>query len=315
MRGISLFLRRACAVVVLAVGLVWLPQADDSVLAQGGGPTQPAASAPLPTGDQIIAAYEEALGGAAALAKVTTRTTRTRRIVDIGTPSDHVLVRHSKRNPGGGPLSIMNHNSLDGQFLYWLNGCDGETGWRRGQNDQTAAQSTTTGGICEHEQAFYGYFVLDADRMRRNFQRLEVKGIYTIVPTEPGPFGQLAGGKGPDLVPPGARDAYLVLGIPAGKDSPVWLYFDTQTGLLLRRAFAGEGPTPVPAGSPPRITDFIQYREVGDGTRMPFQFVTIGPNAARVRGVHYSVVDSAPIDDEVFVRPRVASRQDKGLLP
>jgi hypothetical protein len=271
------------------------------------------AAAPLPTGDQIIAKYEQALGGAAALSKVMTRTTLTRRIVDLGNPSDHLLTRHSKRGPGGAPMSIMNHGDLTGQFMYWLNGCDGKTGWQRGDKDSIRDAETLTGGICEHEQAFYGYFVLDAARLRKNV-RLEVRGMYKIVPTEVGAFGQLAAGKGPDLVPAGARDTYMVLATPAsGKDVISWLFFDVQTGFLLRRGEAGEsGETPVPPGDSPRVTDFLQYRDVGDGTRMPFQFVTFG-GPSRTRGVHVEVIDNAPIDDKVFLKPRVASRQDKGL--
>ena len=302
-------LQVGCAVAGALV-LLSLPAVNEGALAQGT-PTQRSA-APLPTSDQIVARYEQALGGAAALAKVTTRTTRTRRIVDLGAPSDHLLVRHSKRGPGGAPMSIMNHGDLTGQFMYWLNGCDGKTGWQRGDKDAIRDADTLTGGICEHEQGFYGYFVLDAARMRKNFQRLEVRGVYKIVPTEVGAFGELAGGKGPDLVPAGARDTYMVFGVPAGKDAPVWLFFDVQTGLLLRRGETGEGPTPAPPGDSPRVTDFLQYREVGNGTRMPFQFVTFGgPN--RTRGVHVEVIDNAPIDDKVFIKPKVGSRQDKGL--
>src|SRR5437016_2598623 len=79
-----------------------------------GAPQAPkAAGAVLPTGDQILAKYEEALGGAAALNKVMTRTVESRRIVDIGTPSDHVLTRYSKR----GNFSIMFHAALDDTFL------------------------------------------------------------------------------------------------------------------------------------------------------------------------------------------------------
>jgi hypothetical protein len=279
-------------------------------LAREGWPQRAAAT--LPTGEQIIARYEQALGGAAALARVTTRTTKTRRIVDLGNPSDHVLTRHSKRGPGGAPMSIMNHGDLTGEFLYWLNGCDGKTGWQRGDKDSIRDAETASGGICGYEQAFYGYFVLDAADMRKSFQRLEVRGIYKIVPTAAEAFGALAGGKGNDLVPAGARDTYLVLGVPAGNDPFVWLYFDVQTGFLLRRGETGNGPTPVPPGDSPRVTDFIQYREVGDGTRMPFQFVTFG-GGSRTRGVHVEVIDNAPIDDKVFVKPKVASRQDKGL--
>ena len=32
-------------------------------------------------------------------------------------------------------MSIMNHGDLTGQFMYWLNGCDGKTGWQRGDKD------------------------------------------------------------------------------------------------------------------------------------------------------------------------------------
>ena len=294
-------LQAGCAVVGVALVLS-MPAVNDAALAQG---------TPLPSGDQIIAKYEQALGGAAALAKVTTRTTKTRRIVDLGNPSDHLLVRHSKRGPGGAPMSIMNHGDLTGQFMYYLNGCDGKTGWQRGDKDSIRDADTLTGGICEHEQAFYGYFVLDAARLRKNV-RLEVRGIYKIVPTEVGAFGELAGGKGRDLVPAGARDTYMVYAVSTGKDAPAWLFFDVQTGFLLRRGEMGEGGAPVPPGDSPRVTDFIQYREVGDGTRMPFQFVTFGgPN--RTRGVHVEVIDNAPIDDKVFIKPKVGSRQDKGI--
>jgi hypothetical protein len=278
------------------------------------GETRPAAQRgtaarpPLPTADQIFQKYEESLGGAAALAKVQTRTTQTRRIVDIGEPSDHLLTRYSKRPM----LSIMYHGDINGDFLYYNNGCDGKTGWQQ-QGDNVRDAAASTGGICEQELYFYGYHALDLARAKRNFEKLEVKGIVKIVPTGAGPFGGLAGGEGKDLDMGGARDTYLVLGTPLKKPDPfVWLYFDTQTGFLLRRADAGTGAAPAAAGDNPRITDFIQYRAVGDGTKAPFQFVTIGKDS-RTRGVHVSIVDNQPVEDSVFLKPKVATKKDKGL--
>ena len=135
-----------------------------------------------------------------------------------------------------------------------------------------------------------------------------------IIPTGAGPFGMLAGGQGADLNLDGPREAYVVLGVPNHKPDPwVWMYFDKQTGVLLRRAEAGTGEKPVPPGDNPRITDFIQYRAVGDGTRSAFQFVTIGAGAARVRGIHTSIVDNGPVDDKVFIKPKTVLRFDKGL--
>jgi hypothetical protein len=290
-------------------------------------PQAPGAQGALPTGDQILSKYEEALGGTAALAKVMTRTVKTRRIVDIGTPSDHYLLRYSKR----GNYSIMYHSALDGTFLNYTNGCDGKGGWQSGGGGEAGGRAgrggdgaepqegavrdlpTTTGGICEEEMAFYGYFVLDRARARSHYQSLAVKGIHKIIPVDAGSFGILAGGRGPELALTGARDAYLVLGVPARKPDPfVWMYFDTQTGVLLRRAEAGTGATPVPPGDNPRTTDFIQYRAVGNGTRASFQFVTVA-GANRVRGIHMSIVDNDPVDDKVFIKPKNALRFDKGL--
>jgi hypothetical protein len=294
-----------------------------SIALVGGWRQAPAAQsgAQLPTGDQILAKYEEALGGPAAMAKVTTRTVKSRRIVDIGTPSDHILTRYSKR----GNYSIMYHSGLDGTFLNYTNGCDGKGGWQggggegrgeggRGEPGAVRDLPTTTGGICEEELAFYGYFVLDRTRMRLHYEKLDVKAVEKIIPTAPGPFGALAGGVGPDLDLSGPREAYLVLGVPNHKPDPwVWMYFDKQSGVLLRRAEAGTGEKPNPPGDNPRITDFIQYRAVGDGTKAAFQFVTIGAGAARVRGIHISIVDNAPIDDKVFLKPKNVLRFDKGL--
>jgi hypothetical protein len=149
--------------------------------------------------------------------------------------------------------------------------------------------------------------------MRKNIARLEVKGMLKLAPTAAGPYGEIAGGQGPDLVPAGLRDVYLVLSVPARKPDPfAWLYFDVQTGALLRRGEAGNGSSPVAAGDSQRLTDFIQYRNVGDGTRAPFQFVTIDDNA-RVRGIHLSIVDNERLDDSVFSKPKNVRRKDKGL--
>jgi hypothetical protein len=291
------------ASVLIALCVMLTSPAAPAIGAQGGGEG-------LPTADQILSKYEQALGGAAALGKVMTRTTTTRRVVDIGEPSDHILTRRSKRPM----MSIMYHAALDGTFLNYTNGCDGKSGWQGA--DESGAPRTSpvsTGGICEQELYYYGYFVLDLARMKQNLQRLDVKMKVKLVPTAPGPWGELAGGQGPDLVPPGPRDTYLVLSVPARKPDPfAWLYFDVETGALLRRAEAGNGATPVPPGDNPRITDFIQYRAVGNGTRAPFQFVTIGADS-RVRGIHLRIVDNEPIADSMFAKPKNVNREDKGL--
>jgi hypothetical protein len=108
---------------------------------------------------------------------------------------------------------------------------------------------------------------------------------------------------------------YLVLSTPArSTDNYVWLYFDTATGALLRRADAGKDPTPVAPGTNPRFTDFVQYRDVGDGTRATFQFVSTAAGGRQQRGVHTSIVDNdpkTPMPDDLFNRPTNVNNMDK----
>ena len=267
--------------------------------------------APLPSADQVLARYQSFLGGAEALAKVKTRTVISRRLEFGAAPKDTVLVRYSKA-PG---LSIMHFQALDGGFIQYVNGCDGTGGWQAalGASGAPAPGVSSTDGICQQEQYYYGYLALDLDRLKANVARLEVRARVPIVPVDAGPGGALAGGRGGDILPPGPRQAYLVLSSPKRpSDDFVWLYFDVQTGALLRRAEAGKGPAPVQAGMTARYTDFLQYRDIGDGVRAPFQFVTIAPNAEQ-RGIQTSIIDNAPVTDEAFQRPKDVRREDKGL--
>jgi hypothetical protein len=287
-----------------------------------------------PTVKQILAKYEEALGGAAALSRVKTRIITQRRFQDVGSPEDEYLVRYTKRpaSAEGRVLSIMSDTALDGTFLRWVNGCDAKGGFSwSGRKDPSGIPKdakNSTDGLCEQELYFYGYFPLDSAHLQKAFQRFEYKGIHKIFQPVSLPVGEVAGGQGPDIIPSGtARDTYLLLGVPAkANDDYQWLYFDTRTGLLLRFASAGNNPNwPNPpldadsgpakvtaAGNSPRIVDLLQYRKVGDGTVAPFQFVNQGPET-RVRGVIMNLIENAPIDDTVLMRPKNSLKADKGF--
>jgi hypothetical protein len=287
-----------------------------------------------PTVDQILAKYEESLGGAAALAKINTRVITQRRFQDVGTPEDHYLLRYTKKpsSEDGRIVSIMSHTALDGTFLRWSNGCDAKGGYSwSGRKDSSGIPhdgKNSTDGLCEQELYFYGYFPLDLRHLKNAFQRLEYHGVHKIFQPVASAVGEMAGGQGPDIIPAGeARDTYLLLGVPSkAGDDYEWLYFDTKTGLLLRFASAGNNPnwpnspltgssdpvTVAAAGNSARIVDLLQYRKVGDGTIAPFQFVNQGPET-RVRGVTISLVENAPIADSVLLRPKNSLRSDKGF--
>ena len=97
--------------------------------------------------------------------------------------------------------------------------------------------------------------------------------------------------------------AYVVVGVPRG-DTPESLYFDMQTGLLLRK----QTVLPTPIGDSPYQVDFEDYRDTASGVKFPFLIhmnpanprTELAPEATlRVS----SVKDNAPIDDSKFTRP------------
>ena len=105
----------------------------------------------------------------------------------------------------------------------------------------------------------------------------------------------------------GARDAYVVVGYPEG-DTPERLYFDAQSGLLLRRAVY----LPTAAGPSPFEMDFDDYRDEG-GVKIPFvirmnpasQRTEIGTSSTlRVLKVQTNVA----IDDARFTKPQPRPR-------
>jgi len=96
----------------------------------------------------------------------------------------------------------------------------------------------------------------------------------------------------------GDHDTYLVLARPDEKTRER-LYFDTASGLLVRRTTIKD----TPIGPIPQQTDFEDYRDVG-GTKYPFtvKISLVDPWSSSTR--HYTDVQlGAKLDDAVFTPP------------
>jgi len=99
------------------------------------------------------------------------------------------------------------------------------------------------------------------------------------------------------------RDAYLVVGVPQG-DKPESLYFDTQTGLLLRK----QTVLPTPIGDSPFQMDFEDYRDTGSGVKVPF-LIHMSPANPRTELAPTAtlrvikVEDNTAIDNAKFAKP------------
>ncbi len=86
---------------------------------------------------------------------------------------------------------------------------------------------------------------------------------------------------------------------------PVQLYFDEQSGLLLRELRYAESPL----GLNPTQIDYADYRDV-DGVKTPFRW-TIARPSGRFTIQLEQVKQNVPIDDAKFVKPPTPPPSDK----
>jgi hypothetical protein len=103
----------------------------------------------------------------------------------------------------------------------------------------------------------------------------------------------------------GERDAYLVEGEREGK-TPLRLYFDEQSGLLVRLVRFGE----TALGRLPTQIDYADYREAG-GVKIPFRWTLARPGG-RFTIQLTDVKQNVPVDDAKFEKPAASVEGAKG---
>jgi hypothetical protein len=189
----------------------------------------------LPTVDQILTKYVEALGGEQAIRKITS-------LVITGT-------QFIPTGPGGTvPMPAIVERYLKAPNLtatiyrtptYAISqGFDGTVAWSQDQMGRVADAVKLDARRAMRAADFY-----EPLNLKRQYAQMTVRGIERV----------------------NDRDAYVVVGVPQD-DTPEWLYFDTQTGLLLRK----QTVLPTPVGNSPFRMDFEDYRDTGPGVKLPF---------------------------------------------
>jgi photosynthetic reaction center cytochrome c subunit len=104
----------------------------------------------------------------------------------------------------------------------------------------------------------------------------------------------------------GEHDAYLVIGQREGK-TPLKLYFDGQSGLLVRLVRYGE----TPFGRLPTQIDYADYREAG-GVKIPYRWTLARPGGRFTIQVS-ELKQNVPVDDAKFAKPPAPpEEQQKG---
>ncbi|MCU1303824.1 MAG: c-type cytochrome [Candidatus Sulfotelmatobacter sp.] len=102
----------------------------------------------------------------------------------------------------------------------------------------------------------------------------------------------------------GEHNAYLVVGAREAK-TPLRLYFDEQSGLLLRLVRFAE----TPLGRLPTQIDYADYREAG-GIKVPFRWTLARPGGRFTIQIN-QMKENVPVDDAKFARPPTPTVEPK----
>ena len=215
-----------------------------------------------PTAEQLLDKYLQAAGGTAAIEKITSRVMKgTIEFGGMSMPIDIYAKDPEQR--------ISFTHMAGGDSVTAFNGHEGWLGMPGGPMREMHGSDLDGAAI-------------DADlhlpaHLKQMFSQAEVQGTARI----------------------GDRDAYLVVGERTGKP-PIELYFDKQSGLLVRLVRYGE----TALGRLPTQIDYADYRDT-DGVTIPYRWTLARPSGRftiQVSGVQQNV----PVDDGKFVKPTPA---------
>jgi len=231
---------------------------EQPVLAPETAEKNEQAAPKLPTVNQVLEKYLAALGGAAAIRNLNTR-------VETGTAtigSHHVAVEIFAKAPDQ-RISVVHMPEGDSVTAF-----DGQSGWLAvpgrplrdmGSGDVEAARLDADLHFPVRIQEIFPELHLDADKI-------------------------------------GDREVYRITGVREGLP-PVKLYFDEQSGLLLRMVRYLQ----TPLGLNPTQIDYADYRESG-GAKTPFRWTIARPGGRFTIQVEQARAN-VPIDDKKFAKP------------
>jgi len=217
--------------------------------------------ASLPSGLPVFDKYIQAIGGAAALGKVSDRVEKGNAVMPEGPP---IPIDIYTRAPDQ-RVSVMHMQKGDSTTAY-----NGHVGWiyfpgrplrEMSPADQQAAKLDA--------EAFY------PAQLEHEFTELKLEDHSEKV---------------------GDRETNVVIGLSKGQP-PVKLYFDRDSGLLLRMVHYAD----TPLGLNPTQVDFADYREVG-GVKTPYRWTIARPSGSFTIKID-DAKENVPIDDAKFAEP------------
>ena len=216
-------------------------------------------AADAPTGEQLLDKYLQAAGGATAIEKVNSRVMKG--TVDFGGKS--VPIDIYSKEPGK-RISFMHMPEGDSVTAF-----DGHEGWL-GMPGRPAREMHGS----ELDAASMDADLHLATHLKPMFSEMRVQASEKV----------------------GDREAYVVLGAREGK-TPIRLYFDEQSGLLLRLVRFGDSAL----GWLPTQIDYADYRDT-NGVKIPYRWTLARPNGRFTIQVS-EVMQNVSVDDRKFAKP------------
>jgi photosynthetic reaction center cytochrome c subunit len=224
----------------------------------------------LPSAEQILDKYLAAVGGAEALQKITSRTEKGT-LTMVG--DKRLLVDVYAKAPDK-RVSIMHLPEGDS-----VTGFDGRSGWQSINSHPPRVRLSTAAETAAAR--------IDADF----YFPLHLRELFTEFAVTPGE-------------PVAGQKTYLVTGGTTGQP-PLKLYFDQQSGLLLRLVRYLESPL----GRLPTQVDYADYRQA-DGVKIPFRWTLSRPGNRFTIQVD-QLEQNVPVDDAKFNPPPTQKNAEK----
>ena len=219
--------------------------------------------------DQVFDKYIQALGGAQRLASLTSFTAKG---TYEGFDTEHQKVPVEVYAKAPGSRTMVVHTGPK-ETIVWT--CDGSAAWIASP-DKPVPLMTLSGGELAGAKMDAMLFFPAAARIKQTFPQWRV-GSATIED----------------------RDVTVVQGTGAGR-SPVKLFFDAKTGLLVRQVRYANSAV----GTDPIEVDYSDYRDVS-GVKMPFHWIVTWTDGQSTTDLS-DVQPNAAIDAAKFAKPAPA---------
>jgi photosynthetic reaction center cytochrome c subunit len=213
-----------------------------------------------PAADQLLDKYLQASGGAAAIDKITSRVMKG--TIEVGGKSMPIDIY--AKDP---EMRISYTHLPEGDSVTAFNGHEGWLGMS-GRPLREMHGPDLDGAAIDADLHFPAH-------LKQMFSKVELRvGTEKI----------------------GDHETYAVVGQREGK-TPIEMYFDEQTGLLVRLVRFGE----TALGRLPTQIDYADYRESG-GVKIPFRWTLARPGG-RFTIQLSEAKENVPVDDAKFVKP------------